>query len=247
MLCYYKRVMSAVSSDTLSLSLIPRSSLAETVAQQLLKEIREKKLEPGTKLPSERDLMAALGVGRSSIREAINGLAMLGAIEVRHGQGAFVTDAAAGIAPSRSIAVALARGVTHELFEARLLVEMETARCAAGRRTEADLAEIGRAISDHEKAVAEGVSAVEPSVRFHVEVAEAAHNEVLAGFVRSFAELLAERGPILEQVEGYRQWEIDQHRSVYEPIESKDPELAAERMRLHLEAVVTYHEKIGIS
>ena len=246
-LCYYKRVVAAVSSDTLSLSLISRANLAETVAQQLLKEIREQKLEPGTKLPSERDLMAALGVGRSSIREAINGLAMLGAVDVRHGQGAFVTDAAAGIAPSRSIAVALARGVTHELFEARLLVERETARCAAMRRTESDLAEIEQALTDHEQAIEEGVSAVEPSVRFHVEVAEAAHNEVLAGFVRSFAELLAERGPILEQVEGYRQWEIDQHRSVYEPIAAKDPDLAAERMRQHLEAVVDYHEHLGIS
>jgi DNA-binding FadR family transcriptional regulator len=239
--------MSAVSSDSLSLSLISRSSLAETVAQELLKEIREKRLEPGTKLPSERDLMAALGVGRSSIREAINGLTMLGAVEVRHGQGAFVTDAAAGIAPSRTIAVALARGVTHELFEARRLVEVETARCAALRRTEPDLAEIERALKDHEESIAAGVSAVEPSVRFHVEVAEAAHNEVFVGFVRSFAELLAERGPILEQVEDYRQWEIEQHRSVYEPIAAQDPDFAAERMRLHLEAVVGYHEQIGIA
>jgi GntR family transcriptional regulator, transcriptional repressor for pyruvate dehydrogenase complex len=237
--------MATVSSD-LSLSQVPRSTLAETVAQQLLAEIREKRLEPGTKLPSERDLMLALGVGRSSIREAINGLAMLGALEVRHGQGAFVTNAAAGIAPSRSIAVALARGVTHELFEARLLVELETARLAAIRRTEADLAEIAAVLDDHEHAIATGEPAVEPSVRFHVEVAEAAHNEVLAGFVSSFTELLGERGPVLEAVDGYREWEIEQHRSVYEPIAAQDPKLAAQRMRAHLEAVVRYHERIGM-
>jgi DNA-binding FadR family transcriptional regulator len=240
--------MAALSSDqALSLSPIPRSSLAETVARQLLKEIREKRLEPGTKLPSERDLMSALGVGRSSIREAINGLAMLGAIEVRHGQGAFVTVAANGIAPSRAIAVALARGVTRELFEARRLVETETARCAADRRTDSDLAEIAKAITDHEAAVADGRPAVEPSVRFHVEVAEAAHNEVLAGFVGSFAHLLGERGPILEEIPGYREWEIGQHRSVLEPIDAADPELAAERMRAHLDAVVGYHERLGLT
>jgi GntR family transcriptional repressor for pyruvate dehydrogenase complex len=237
--------MATVSSD-LSLSQVPRSTLAETVAQQLLAEIREKRLEPGTKLPSERDLMLALGVGRSSIREAINGLAMLGALEVRHGQGAFVTNAAAGIAPSRSIAVALARGVTHELFEARLLVELETARLAAIRRTEADLAEIAAVLDDHEHAIATGEPAVEPSVRFHVEVAEAAHNEVLAGFVSSFTELLGERGPVLEAVDGYREWEIEQHRSVYDPIAAQEPKLAAQRMHAHLEAVVRYHERIGM-
>lgn len=239
--------MAALSSDqALSLSPIPRSSLAETVARQLLKEIRVKRLEPGTKLPSERDLMQALGVGRSSIREAINGLTMLGAVEVRHGQGAFVTAAANGIAPSRTIALALARGVTSELFEARRLVETETARRAAERRTDADLVEITTAITDHEAAVAASLPAVEPAVRFHVEVAEAAHNEVLAGFVGSFAQLLGERGPILEQVPGYREWEIEQHRSVLAPIAAGDGELAAERMRAHLDAVVEYHERIGL-
>jgi len=235
------------NDDVLSLSPVPRSRLAETVAEQLLAEIRGKRLVAGTKLPSERDLMSALGVGRSSIREAINGLATLGVIEVRHGQGAFVTPAAAGIAPSRSIAVALARGVTRELFEARHVVESETALRAAQRRTDSDLQEMARALEDHEQAVADGLAAVEPSVRFHIEVAEAAHNEILVGFVRSFSELLGERGPILEDIPGFREWEIEQHRSVFLPIEAGEPELAAERMAAHLDAVVGYHEQIGLS
>lgn len=234
------------STETLSLGPIPRSSLTESVARKLLDEIRDKRLTPGTKIPSERDLMAGLGVGRSTIREAINGLAMLGVLEVRHGQGAFVTDLAPGYEPSRSIAAALARGVTHELFEARRLVEVETARLAAERRTEADLAEMARALEDHAAALAKGALAVEPSVRFHVEVAEAAHNEVLVGFVRSFGEILSQRGPVLEEVSGFRDWEIEQHRSVYEPIEAGDPDLAVERMRAHLDAVVPYHERIGM-
>jgi DNA-binding FadR family transcriptional regulator len=233
-------------TEALSLSPVARSSVAASVAEQLFAEIRDKQLKPGTKLPSERDLMTALGVGRSSIREAINGLAMLGVVEVRHGQGAFVTEAAAGIAPTRTIAVALARGVTHELFEARRLVEIETARLAAERRTAADIAEIAMALSDHERAIENGELGVEPAVRFHVEVAEAAHNEILAGFVASFADMLGQRGPILEQIPGFREWEIEQHRSVFVPIEAGDPELAAERMRAHLEAVVQYHQDIGI-
>lgn len=244
--CYHEVVATAETS-TLSLSPVPRSSLAESVAQQLLEEIRIKRLAPGTKLPSERDLMAALGVGRSSIREAINGLAMLGIVEVRHGQGAFITEEAAGVAPSRSIAIGLAGGVTRELFEARRVVEVETARLAALRRTDSDLAEIEGALADHKRAIEEGVSAVEPSVRFHVEVAEAAHNEVLAGFVRSFGEILSERGPILEGVPGFREWEIDQHRSVYLPIEAADEKLAAQRMREHLDVVVPHHERIGLT
>jgi DNA-binding FadR family transcriptional regulator len=238
--------MAVSSAQELSLSPVPRSKLAETVATQLLTEIRDKQLEPGTRLPSERELMRAFGVGRSSIREAINGLATLGAIEVRHGAGAFVTDAAAGVARSRSIAAALAGGVTRELFEARRIVEVETARLAAARRTDEDLRDIASALDDHRRAIENGDPAVEPSVRFHIEIAEAAHNEVLAGFVGTFAELLGERGPILEAVPGFREWEIEQHRSVFEPIEAGDPDLATERMRGHLDAVVPYHEQIGL-
>jgi GntR family transcriptional regulator, transcriptional repressor for pyruvate dehydrogenase complex len=233
--------------EAISLRPVPRSSVAHAVAEQLLSEIREKRLAPGTKLPSERRLMEALGVGRSSIREAVNGLATLGVIEVRHGQGAFVVDPDAGLAPPRAIAAGLAGGVTKELFEARRLVEIETARLAASRRTDSDLGEIVGALQDHERALEDGTPAVEPSVRFHVEVAEAAHNEVLVGFVRTFTALLAERGPILEEIPGYREWEIDQHRSVYLPIADGEPELAAQRMQEHLDAVVPFHQRIGLS
>lgn len=221
---------------------VTRSKLAETVARQLLTELREKRPTRGSKLPSERELMAALGVGRSTIREAINGLAMLGVLEIRHGQGAFVVDPE----PSLAIGAALARGVTHELFEARFLVESHTASLAAQRRTEADLRDIEQALIDHEAAIDRGEPGVEPSVRFHVCVAQAAHSSVLAGFVSLFAEALTERGPILEAEPGFPEWELAQHRSVFVPIEAGDAAAAARTMRRHLEAVVPYHQRIGI-
>jgi DNA-binding FadR family transcriptional regulator len=228
------------------LSRVPRSTLTETVAGEILGEIRTKRLAPGTRIPSERELMSALGVGRSTIREAINGLAMLGVLEIRHGQGAFVVDPEAGRTAPRAIATALARGATRDLFEARRLVEPEVARLAAERRTDADLRDIAQALADHERAIRDGTPGVEPSVRFHVCIGEAAHNELLAGFVHSFQEALTERGPVLEATPGFREWEIDQHRLVFEPIRDGQAEQAAERMRAHLEAVVPHHERIGL-
>src|ERR1700761_5085702 len=116
---------------TISLSRVSRSKLAETVAQQLLGQIREKELQPGTRMPSERELMGALGVGRSTIREALNGLAMLGVVDIRHGQGVFVVNPDGATAMPRGIAAALSRGITRDLFEARRLVEVHVARLAA--------------------------------------------------------------------------------------------------------------------
>lgn len=223
------------STPPLSFSPISRSKLAETVAQQLLREIREKQLMPGTRIPSERELMAALGVGRSTVREAINGLAMLGVLEIRHGQGAFIADPSAGATLPGAIEAALARGVTADLFEARSLVEVHTARLAAERRTPADLEEIEQALRDHEAAIERDETAVEPSVRFHARLAEAAHSEVLASFVQSFGEILTTRGEELDRQPGFREWEIEQHRRVFEAVRDSDPELAAERMREHLD------------
>jgi GntR family transcriptional repressor for pyruvate dehydrogenase complex len=221
--------------------------LAESVAQQLLREIREKQLPQGTRLPSERDLMASMGVGRSTIREAINGLAMLGVVEIRHGQGAFVADSAAGSSITPVLARALAHGVTEDLFEARRLIEVHVARLAAERRTESDLRELEEALSDYEAAMREGRLAVEASVRFHMKIAEAAHSELLAGFVASMGEILGERGPALESMPGFRQWELEQHRSVFAPIRAGDPDAAAEKMLAHLEAVFPHHERMGLA
>jgi GntR family transcriptional repressor for pyruvate dehydrogenase complex len=237
----------ADASAPLTLTPVPRSKLAAQVAERLLDEIRSKRIDAGTRMPSERELMSALGVGRSTIREAINGLAMLGVLEIRHGQGAFVLDPNAGTGAPSAIATALARGVTRDLFEARRLVEPAAARLAAERRTDADLREIASALADHEEALRTGAPAVEPSVRFHVSIGAATHNEVLAGFVQSFQPPLTERGPALEAFDGFREWEIEQHRSVFEPVRAGDPALAAERMCAHLDAVVTYHERLGLS
>jgi GntR family transcriptional regulator, transcriptional repressor for pyruvate dehydrogenase complex len=230
---------------SINLAPISRTKLAADVAQELLAQIRSNGLEPGTRMPSERELMSALRVGRSTIREALNGLAMLGVIEIRHGQGAFVRNPEAAAVP-RGIAVALSRGITRDLFEARMLVEVHVARLAAERRTESDLNEIEDCLTDHARALEMGDPAVEPSVRFHVRIGEAAHSEVLSSFVSSFAEMMTERGPVLEAKPGYREWELAQHRSVFEPIRAGDPDLAAERMTAHLNEVVPHHERLGL-
>jgi GntR family transcriptional regulator, transcriptional repressor for pyruvate dehydrogenase complex len=241
--------MSASSRQAPTLSLTrlpPRRKLAETVAEQVLAEIRRRGLTVGTRMPSERELMEALGVGRSTVREALNGLAMLGAIEIRHGQGAFVASEPAH-AGTPEITAALAKGVTRDLLEARRPVETEIARLAALRRTPADLREIETVLERHEIALAAGRRTARWSARFHLMLAEAAHNEVLAGFVASFVKLLVERGPALEQLEGYREWELGEHRSLYEAVRDADPDLAAERMRAHLAQVEDKHARLAPS
>ena len=229
----------------LALSKAPRRKLAETVGEQLAEAVRD--LPPGTRVPSERDLMKDLGVGRSTVREALNGLALLGIVDIRHGQGVFVAERP----PEQEIPVseldkALMKGVTHDFIEARLVVEVEVARLAAGRRTDADLQRIAETIEAlKSKGDAPTDEALEPATQFNLAVADAAHNEVLAGVIGSFVQLMFERAGALYDREDFRRWDIEEHTGIYEAIAASDPELAATRMRDHIHAVGEHYREVG--
>ena len=229
----------------LALSKAPRRKLAETVGAQLADAVRD--LPPGTRVPSERDLMKSLGVGRSTVREALNGLALLGLVDIRHGLGVFVADRS----PEREIEIseldkALMKGVTRDFIEARLVVEVEVARLAAERRTEADLQRIAETIEAlKSQGGAPAEEALEPATQFNIAVADAAHNEVLSGVIGSFVQLMLERAGELYERDDFRHWDIEEHSLIYDAIAASDPELAASRMRDHILAVGEHYRDVG--
>jgi GntR family transcriptional repressor for pyruvate dehydrogenase complex len=229
----------------LALTKAPRRKLAETVGEQLAEAVKD--LPAGTRVPSERELMKSLGVGRSTVREALNGLALLGLVEIRHGQGVFVTEKP----PEQEIGTselqkALMKGVTRDFIEARLVVEVEVARLAAERRTDADLQRIEETVEALKaKGDASVEEALEPATQFNQAVADAAHNEVLAGMIGSFVQLMVERGPDLYEREGFRDWDVNEHTRIYEAIAAGDPDQAASRMREHILALDKYYREVG--
>src|SRR5882757_880416 len=229
--------------SALSLERAPRQKLTETVAQQLLSAIAE--LEPGARVPSERELTRDLGVGRSTVREALNGLALMGLVEIRHGQGVFVLAREGVEGASDALQRALTKGLTKEFLEARIVVEVEIAGLAAQRRTDADLARIEETITQLEAAGEAPVEqALKPATDFNVAVAEAAHNEVLAGVEESFTALMIERAGELYATDGFRAWDIEEHRGILEAIRAADVDLAKERMRTHIVAIGEHYKRV---
>jgi GntR family transcriptional repressor for pyruvate dehydrogenase complex len=232
------------SDSKLALSPAPRRKLSETVADQLLVAVRE--LPPGTKVPSERELTKELGVGRSTVREALNGLAMLGVVEIRHGQGVFVTGDPPQTSEPSAIASALERGVTNEFIEARLIVEVEVARLAARRRTDEDLAAMAAALVVQEKRLGGDIDAiVETAASFNVLLADCAHNEVLRAMIQSFVTLMVERGPRVYSLEGFGEWDLQEHRGLYAAVHDRDAERAAKLMREHIEELARRYRAVG--
>ena len=117
---------------------IERQSVAEEIRRTLLASIRSGDLEAGAPLPSERDLSEDFGVGRTSVREAIQGLASLGLLEKR-GNRSYVIERV----PEIRLADVDPRTVmVTELFEVRRVLELPIARFAACRATARERREI---------------------------------------------------------------------------------------------------------
>jgi len=232
--------MSEKVAPSLHIEQAPRRKLAETVAQQVLEAVRD--LPPGTRLPSERELTQQLGVGRSTVREALQGLAMMGVIEIRHGQGVFVADRPAIAGESEQSLPP--KEVTDELLEARRIVEVELARLAAERRTESDLGKMQSLLDAHREDLAAGRGPIMQASQFHLLVADAAKNQILADVVRPFFRLMLERGPQLyETTDGYAQWELEQHQRICDAIRSGDAETARVRMLEHVTSMGHHYEE----
>jgi GntR family transcriptional repressor for pyruvate dehydrogenase complex len=245
--------MSPRPEERVSLQPAPRRKLSETVAQQLMEAFAD--LPPGAKVPSERELTRDLGVGRSTVREALNGLAALGVLEIRHGQGAFMTDQGPTVAKGEqtaqpsSLTAALERGVTREFVEARLLVEVRVAGLAAERRTEDDLRQMEAALKIQEQRLGDSDGDIEAVVgvasSFNLLIAEAAHNEVLAAMIESFVALMKERGPRLYALPDFGAWDLKEHRGIYEAVRDQDSGRAAELMREHILQLADRYREIG--
>ena len=125
-------------------SVVSRSTLPEEVANRLLALIKAQELRPGARLPAERNLAGMMDVSRPVVREALRALALMRVVDIRPGDGTYITS----LEPRQLIAhldfvfskdsVALA-----QLLEARRVVEAGNARLAAGRVTEVELAAFG--------------------------------------------------------------------------------------------------------
>lgn len=165
---------------------IAKLSLAEQVAGKLQEQISLGKYKTNEKLPIEPELMKMFGVGRSSIREAVKILANSGWVRVQQGAGTFVADASVGKEPFDQ---RLKRASNSDLNEVRELIEMKIAEKAAQNRSEKDVEEISKHLHNRKEAAEKGLmkECIEADINFHMAIAQASKNEILADLYRSVA------------------------------------------------------------
>ncbi len=215
----------------------PRT-LALELVESLGDRIRDGRIPPGDKLPSEAAIMEEFGVSRTVVREAISKLQAAGLVETRHGIGTFVVGlgdgAAFRIAPEQM-------GTLHDVIavlELRIGLETEAAALAAMRRSERNLQDMRSALDAFAGALAEGRDAVGPDFQFHLEVARATQNPHFADLMGTLGAMIIPRarlgGDVGEAQRSYLQRANAEHESIYEAIANQDPEAARAAMRTHL-------------
>ncbi|GAA5059900.1 DNA-binding FadR family transcriptional regulator [Thermocatellispora tengchongensis] len=224
-------------SGTASISLAApqRESAVVDIARQLLSQLLSGHLAPGTRLPSERQLSESLGVGRSTIREALKALDVLGIIDVRQGDGTYLKQSTSSLLPSAiEWGLMLGQPQVLDLIEARRHIEIVIAELAAERAGEEVIAELRHHLEDMRSA-ADSVAFVEADVAFHLALAQAADNSVLNDILGSIRSLLRVwiRRAIHEA--GETETTIAEHAAVLEAVERHSPADAAAAMRAHMD------------
>ncbi|GGQ17884.1 GntR family transcriptional regulator [Streptomyces griseomycini] len=216
-----------------------KGTVTQRAIERVTAMVREGLLEPGQRLPTERDLAARLGISRSSMREAIRALTVLGVLEARHGSGVYVTRLEAGdLLETFGVVAGLSRGPRLvELLEVRRVLESAATALAAARITPERLAEVARhlaamdATDDPEEILAHDLA-------FHREIAAAAGNEAMAAILEGLSSRTfrarVRRG---HQEEGALDRTRREHAAIHRALAARDPEAARAAAAAHVGAV----------
>lgn len=214
------------------------AGVAESVARRILELIKDGRLKPGDKLPTENELIKMLGVGRSSIREAKRMLGAMKLVESKPGVGSFVRQIDASSVISSDVAhLLLADEAASALQEARELLEPAAAALAAERAKAEDLLRIRGALQEMEKRVNEAQSPYDAGMAFHLAIMRASDNPVLVNLYRPIMDLLTKHQRPLYERRADREEELRQHLQIYRSIEESDPVRARVTMCEHLRYV----------
>ncbi|MGW1146235.1 FadR/GntR family transcriptional regulator, partial [Streptomyces sp. NPDC002454] len=180
----------------MSLGALRPSPLVEQATDHLREQITDGEWGVGTKLPGESTLAKSLGVGRSTVREALRALAGAGLVQARQGAGVFVI----ATEPRENWSAQLRQAAITDVYEVRMLIEVEAAQLAARRRTDQDVVALLDVLAKRREAAHAGnAEFVVADIALHRAVVAAAHNPVLTGLFTEFIPVLQQR--LLDLVE----------------------------------------------
>ena len=223
---------------------ISMKRIYQSVIEQFIGLIKEGKLKVGDKLPPERTLAEMFNVSRASIREAFSAMEIIGLIEVRPGDGSFVTNL--NIAPFiNTIAPLFVKNdeMEDELLEFRKMLELEAAKLAAGKGKPEENKLLEGPIHSMETAIEKNDvnMGAEADILFHKILFGLSNNYILIKSAEYISHILESsvrfnRAKILKNSQNSKVL-YEQHKQIYEAIRNNDAQSAVDIMNKHLDFV----------
>jgi GntR family transcriptional repressor for pyruvate dehydrogenase complex len=217
---------------------LKKSALSENIVDKLLSLIRERELHPGDKLPAERDLALQLHVSRPSLREALRALAIMNVIEIRQGDGTYITSLEPNLLMAHlDFVFALTDTTFLELFAARRILEPGIAALAAIHITSEELAALECCYARSLEDVDDLERFVEADLELHEIIAKAAKNTILQRFMTSVSQLGKVSRQRTVELPGIPEQSVRDHRAIINALQQRNPAAASQAMLLHLNNV----------
>ena len=223
-----------------AMKLIERTTLAASAFEQLISYVVNGDWKAGDRIPPERELCQQLGIARTSLREALKAMELVGMLDSRVGDGTFVCPRSEFLArPLLWAFTGTDEAELRDVMEARVLLERDIAGLAAERGSDDEITKIGDAVKALEDSVASGTSMVDADMKFHFAVAQAAHNGVLQNAVQLLRNLMRQWIYLKLQIPNVPVRVLNQHIEIYDAIRRRDADAARTAMRKHLDDSVS--------
>jgi GntR family transcriptional regulator, transcriptional repressor for pyruvate dehydrogenase complex len=213
--------------------------LSEEIAGQIRDLVTDGKLQSGEKLPPERKFSEMLGVGRSSLREAINILETQGFVETRKRQGLFVKNLSTSILPDPLLQMLEEdKDKLTQLYEVRQDIELAAAWAAAEQRTEDDLEKMKKILKKMEADNIKSVLDIHDDLEFHLAIAQSSRNIFRGHILKNIFDIsykhLHYATGVVTAEKTQTQKLLEQHQHIFLAIKKQDPAMARTTMINHL-------------
>ncbi len=218
---------------------VPRRSLSDHIVEQIADLISRETLKPGDRIPSEKQLCLQFGVGRTSVREALRSLSVMGVLESHMGDGTFVaSNASSFLERSFHWGLLLNPKVVEDLIETRLMLESHTAFLAATKASRSDLEGIAESVRLMETHIGDPEQYLESDLQFHLTIAKATQNSILQsllsttrGYLQAWIRKTLARPDMADK---RARLSIAEHKRILRTLRNKDAEAARQAMAAHI-------------
>jgi GntR family transcriptional regulator, transcriptional repressor for pyruvate dehydrogenase complex len=223
---------------------VTKLSISEEIARQIMDLIADGTLQPGQRLLSERELCGLFGASRSSLREALRCLSIVGVLNARVGEGTSVAEDGGKFL--RKIMEWRLISENHDienLLEVRIALEGVSAANSAINATPEDIAKARKLLGQMKNALKDKKQFAVLDLDFHITLANASGNAVLSDLISVIRSQLARTLSKVLKLPNALPLSLKEHTTILDAIERHDPEGARKAMHDHLEAVLVRYAK----